>query len=313
MNKDVDILDNMPNKESMRGSHHKMGWTMKMYDQGFRNYKIISRYIDRCLRKSIGKNFDKVKKHIYEKMQYHNIARNDDNIIEEIINWYIISKKTKNSNYINSKYILDSQNRIQLNKEYLEKCKKWRDDRMSGKLTIVDTSIETTYRLREDITDSEIDKLKYMLIENGSYNKNFFNHISNGGIISRKKYQDFIHTIGYDDVVKVRYGCDYIYDTRKYAESCFSIYSDNVVYIFDEKSSEYKNYKKMCSDRKRKDRRDKKKEREEYNNDLLFRIEYKKKQREEEKNNIDRDRLGFDENSFKGEPYHGQKRKKRKQ
>ena len=31
--------------------------------------------------------------------------------------------------------------------------------------------------------------------------------------------------------------------------------------------------------------------------------------KEEEKNNIDRDRLGFDENSFKGEPYHGKKRK----
>ena len=302
MNKDIDILDNMPNKESMRGSHHKMGWTMKMYDQGFRNYKIVSRYIDRCLRKSIGKNFDNIKKHIYEKMSHNIMARHEDNIVDHIMCRYIGE---------NEKFILDSQNRIRLNEKYLEKCKKWRDDRMSGKLTIVDTSIETTYRLREDITDSEIDKLKYMLIKNGSYNKEFFNHISNGGIISRKKYQDFIYSIRYDDTIEVRYGYDYIYETRKYAESCFSIYSNNVVYIFDEKSSEYKNYKKMCSDRKRKDRREKKKEREEYNNDLLFRIEYKKKQREEEKNNIDRDRLGFDENSFKGEPYHGQKRKKK--
>lgn len=304
MNKDIDRFDNMPNKESMRGSHHKMGWTMKMYDQGFRNYKIVSRYIDRCLCKSIGKNFDKVKKHIYEKMSHNIIARHEDNIVDHIICRYIGE---------NEKFILDSQNRIQLNKKYLEKCKKWRDDRISGKLTIIDTSIEPTYRLREDITDSEIDKLKDMLIKNGSYVKDFFNHISNGGIISRKKYQDFIYTIGYDDMVKFRYGYDYIYDTRNYVESCFSIYCDNVVYIFDEKSSEYKNYKKMCSDSKRKNERERKKEREEYNEDLLFRIEYKKKQREEEKNNIDRDRLGFDEESFKGEPYHGQKRKKRKQ
>ena len=304
MNKDIDRFDDMPNKESMRGSHHKMGWTMKMYDQGFRNYKIVSRYIDRCLLKSIGKNFDKVKKHIYEKMSHNIIARHEDNIVDHIMCRYIGE---------NEKFILDSQNRIQLNKKYLEKCKKWRNDRISGKITIIDTSIEPTYRLREDITDSEIDKLKYMLIKNGSYNKEFFNHISNGGIISRKKYQEFIYTIGYDDMVKVRYGYDYIYDTRNYAESCFSIYLDNVVYVFDEKSSEYKNYKKMCSDSKRKIKREKKKEREEYNEDLLFRIEYKKKQREEEKNNIDRDRLGFDEESFKGEPYHGQKRKKRKQ
>lgn len=303
MNKDIDRFDNMSNKESMRGSHHKEGWDMKMYDQGRHNYKIVSRYIDKCLSKSIGKNFDKVKRHIYEKMQYHNIARNDDNIIETNINWYIGKEDCK--------YILDSQNRIQLNKEYLEKRKKWREARMSGKLTIVDTSVEPTYRLREDITDSEIDKLKYMLIKNGSYNKDFFIHISNGGIISRKKYQDFISTIRYDDAVKVRYGYDYIYDTRKYVESCFSIYLDNVVYVFDEKSSEYIRYKKECSDRKRKENRERKKEREEYNDSLLFRLEHNKKCREEEKNNIDRERLGFDENSFKGEPYHGQKRKKK--
>ena len=302
MNKDIDRFDNMSNKESMRGSHHKEGWCMKMYNQGMYNYKIVSRYIDRCLQKSIGKNFDKVKKHIYEKMSHNIIARHEDNIVDSIICRYIGK---------NEKFILDSQNRIRLNKEYLEKCKKRRDDRMNGKLTIVDTSIETTYRLREDVTDSEIDKLKYMLIKNGSYDKEFFNHISNGGIISRKKYQEFIYSIRYDDAVKVRYGYDYIYDTRKYAESCFSIYSDNVVYIFDEKSSEYKNYKKMCSDSRRKIEREKKKEREEYNDDLLFRIEYKRKQREEEKNNIDRDRLGFDDESFKGEPYHGQKRKKK--
>lgn len=301
MNKDIDRFDNMSNKESMRGSHHKMGWTMKMYDQGFRNYKIVSRYIDRCLRKSIGKNFDKVKKHIYEKMSHNIIARHEDNIVDHIICRYIGE---------NEKFILDSQNRIQLNKVYLEKCKKWRDDRISGKLTIIDTSIEPTYRLREDITDSEIDKLKDMLIKNGSYNKDFFNHISNGGIISRKKYQDFIYSIRYDDTIEVRYGYDYIYDTRKYAESCFSIYCDNVVYIFDEKSSEYIRYKNECSDRKRKERREYKKAKEEYNDDLLFCLEYNRKKKEEERNIIERDRLGFDENSFKGEFYHGQKRKK---
>lgn len=303
MNNDIDRFDNMSNKESMRGSHHKDGWDMKIYDQGRHNYKIVYRYIDKCFSKSIGKNFDKVKKHIYEKMQYHNISRNDDNIIEKSINWYIYKK--------DSKYIVDSQNRIQLNNEYLEKRKKWRDDRISGKLTIIDTSIEPTYRLREDITDSEINKLRNILIDNGSYNKEFFNHISNGGIISSKKYQDFIYSFGFD----VAFSGRFIYDndTLKYVESCFSIYLDNVVYIFDERSSEYIRYKKECSDRKRKENRERKKEREEYNESLLFRLENNKKCREEEKNNIDRDRLGFDEESFKGEPYHGQKRKKKNQ
>ncbi len=291
MKVDIDKFDNMSNKESMRFSHHKDGWDMKIYDQGRHNYKIVYRYIDKCFSKSIGKNFDKVKKHIYEKMKYHNIARHDDNIIEKSINWYICKK--------DSKYIVDSQNRIQFNNEYLERCKNRRRNMMRSKLTITNPDIEPTYRLRDGITDSEINKLKNVLINNGSYNKDFFNHISNGGIISHKKYLKIIYSLRYDS------------DDRKYVESCFGIYSDNVLYIFDEKSSEYKNYKKMCSDSKRKNEREKKKEREEYNEDLLFRIEYKKKQREEEKNNIDRDRLGFDDNSFKGEPYHGQKRKKK--
>lgn len=304
MNK-IDKFDNMPNKESMRGSHHEEGWDMKMYDQGMRNYKIVSRYIDKCLRKSIGKNFDKVKKHIYEKMCYHNISKNDKNIIETNINWYIGED--------DSKYTLDGQNRIQLNKVYLEKLRYWKEQRDKSKCTIIDTSKDITYRLREDITDSEIEKMKSMLILNGSYNKEFFNHISNGGIISSSIYNEFISNIKYDDVIKGRWGYDYIYDTKKFVESCFSIYSDNVVYIFDEKSSEYIRYKKECSDRKRKENRERKKEREEYNESLLFRLENNKKCREEEKNNIDRDRLGFDDESFKGEPYHGQKRKKKKQ
>ena len=62
--KGIDNLDKMPVKESMRRYHHKEGYSMKIYDQGRQNYKIVSRYIDRCLMKSIGKNFDKVKKHI---------------------------------------------------------------------------------------------------------------------------------------------------------------------------------------------------------------------------------------------------------
>jgi hypothetical protein len=125
---------------------------------------------------------------------------------------------------------------------------------------------------------------------------------------------EFIYSIKYDGVIRHRFNYDYIYDTKNYAESLFTVYDDNVVYIFDNvNSSEYIRYKKEISDRKRKERREYKKAKDEYNEDLLFCLEYKKKQREEEKNNIDRDRLGFDEESFKGEPYHGQKRKKRKQ
>ena len=304
MNKDIDRFDNMSNKESMRGSHHKEGWCMKMYDQGKCNYKIVSRYIDRCLQKSIGKDFDKVKKHIYEKMIHHNIARHDDNIVDGLIYNHI----GENDFY---KYILDSQNRIQLNKEYIKSHNRRSENKKNSKLTIIDKDKDVSYRIKDGITDNEINKLKDMLINNGSYNKEVFNHIFNGGILSRKKYMEFIYSIKWDGVINRRWSCDYIYDTRKYAESLFTIYDDNVLYIFDDvNSSEYIRYKKEISDRKRKERREYKKAKEEYNEDLLFCLEYNRKKKEEERNIIERDRLGFDEDSFKGEFYHGQKRKK---
>ena len=46
------------------------------------------------------------------------------------------------------------------------------------------------------------------------------------------------------------------------------------------------------------------------NETLLHDLENEKKRKELVKNIVDRDRHGFDENSFIGEPYHGQKRKK---
>lgn len=52
-------------------------------------------------------------------------------------------------------------------------------------------------------------------------------------------------------------------------------------------------------------------EKEKRLSNLLHDIENKKKAKERAQDIIDRDRLGFDENSFKGEFYHGEKRKKK--
>ena len=297
-------IDRISNKESLRRTHRKDGWDMKIYDQGRTNIKIVSRYIDRCFGRSIGKNFDKVKKQIYEKMRHHISSRYDNNLVENLLSVLIGE---------GCKYILDSQNRIQVNKEYIDRKKYWRDHKLNEKLTIVDSDKEITYRIREDITDSEIEKMRDMLIKNGSYVGDKFNHIVNGGILSASKYREFIESIKSDGKIRNRWGYNEdVYDTRKYVESCFAIYEDNVVYIFDANSSEYKQYKKERQDKKHKERRDYKRQKDAYNESLLYCLEYDRKRREEEKNIIDRDRLGFDENSFKGEGYHGQQRKKKK-
>lgn len=298
-------IDRISNKESMRRSHRGNGWDMKMYDQGRTNIKIVSRYIDRCFGRSIGKNFDKVKKHIYEKMRHHITSRYDSNLVDNLLPVWIGE---------GCKYILDSQNRIQLNKEYNERVKLYRDYKLSDKLTIVDPNIENTYRIREDITDREIEKMRGMLIKNGSYVGDKFNHIVNGGILPASKYREFIESINEDGKIKNRWaygGYDYIYDTRKYIESCFVMSEENVVHVFDANSSEYRQYKKERQDKKHKEQREYKRQKDEYNESLLYCIEYNRKRKEEEKNNIDRDRLGFDENSFIGEGYHGQQRKKK--
>ena len=287
------------NKESLRRS----GWDMKMYDHGRDNIKIVSNYIDKYLSRSIGKNFDKVKKHIYEKMRRYNSSKDDNNLVESLLSWRIGE---------GFKYILDSQNRIQLNKEYIDRRKYWRDRRLNEKLTIVDSDKEITYRIREDITDSEIEKMRDMLIKNGSYVGDKFNHIVNGGILPASKYREFIESIKSDGKIRNRWGYNEdVYDTRKYVESCFAIYEDNVVYIFEANSSEYRQYKKERQDKEHKERREYKKQKDEYNESLLYCLEYNRKRREEEKNIIDRDRLGFDDNSFIGEGYHGQQRKKK--
>ena len=190
-------LDKMPVKESMRKTHHKEGYCMKIYDQGRQNYKIVSRYIDRCLKKSIGKNFDKVKKHMIERMCYNSLARYEHNLVEDLIRGYIGE---------GDKYMIDSQGRIQINEEYAERLRHWREYDRKKRTTLIDNSKEKTYRLREDISDSELEIMKSRLIENGSYNKELFNHVANGGILSFVKYSNFIQSIKYDSIEKDRWG-----------------------------------------------------------------------------------------------------------
>ena len=296
-------LKEISNRESMRRSHYGKSWDMDIYEQGRYNRKKVSNYIDRYLSISIGKNFDKVKKHIYEKMNRYNKDRYDNNLIESLIPNYLGEDRY-------CKYILDSQNRIQLNKLYIDNQNKYREDRLKSKTTIIDNNKEKTYRIREDITDSEIEILKDKIIKNGSYSKDVFNHIVHGGILSGSKYKEFIEGINRDGLVKNRWGYNVeVYDTREYANSCFSLCEDNVVYVFDKNSSEFRRYKKERLDSIRKKERESDKLKKEYNDSLLYSIEYSRKKKENDINIIDRDRLGFDDNSFKGDGYHGQQRK----
>lgn len=99
-------------------------------------------------------------------------------------------------------------------------------------------------------------------------------------------------------------------------------FSEHTASIFREKDiTEYKRYYKgekefhkfyaEREDSTRKTNREQKRERQIWEENLLHAVEEYRKQKEREQNIITRDRLGFDDQSFKGEFYHGQKRKKK--
>lgn len=81
--------------------------------------------------------------------------------------------------------------------------------------------------------------------------------------------------------------------------------------ILYEGTREYNRYIGELIDAKRKKRREINKEKIKQQETLLHDLEQMKKEKELQLNIITRDRLGFDEDSFKGEFYHGKKRKKR--
>lgn len=265
---------------------------MKMYYHGTLNYKIVGRYIDNILKKSIGKNFDKVKKHILEAMKEFNIARREPNLVETILTWKIGEK------YM-AKYVLDGQGRIQKNKlaeartAYLAKRRKER----ATTVKVDDENV--TIRLKRTLTDKQINLLKHKLVSNGVALGDWFYNVCCGGIISSEKFQSTVFSIKGKTTGRDKHNYPIINnDDRDFVESCFEIASGGTRYYFDYKSPEYKQWKKEAQDAKKKEQREFKKRREEQYENALREL-YRKEKEEKERNIIDRDRLGFDDESFK--------------
>lgn len=295
----LESLENLPQKESMRHTHHREGWDMKMYDHGTLNYKIVGRYIDNILKKSIGKNFDKVKKHILEAMKEFNIARREPNLVETILTWKIGEK------YM-AKYVLDEQGRIQKNKLAEARTAYWAERRKERATTVKIDNENVTIRLKKTLTDKQINLLKHKLVSNGVALGDWFYNVCCGGTISSEKFQSIVFTVKEKIVGRDKYRLPIMNnDDRDFIESCFEIASGGTRHYFDYKSPEYKQWKKEVQDAKKKEQRELKKRREERYENLLHELSRKEKE-EKERNIIDRDRLGFDDESFK----YGQKRKK---
>lgn len=102
--------------------------------------------------------------------------------------------------------------------------------------------------------------------------------------------------------------------TTKYHSEDYVRYVDTYAQSVYERGT--KSFKKFLAEQKKaqkKERREHMKRVREENEYILYAIEARRKEKDRNLNEVTRDRLGFAEDSFTGEFYHGQKRKKRKQ
>ena len=138
-----------------------------------------------------------------------------------------------------------------------------------------------------------------------------------GHILSYKLFHEKLPMKYYYLVVcHIEKALDYLYPKKSYrkAPSEFLLIIDESEYItYYEGERKFYKYLAETKDASNKVVREKKKKKEIYLSSLLNSIEAERKSRERLENGVTRDRLGFAEDSFTGEFYHGQKRKKRKQ
>lgn len=308
--KDIETIDNSPQRISMRKTHFQESYGMKIYDQGTQNYKIVGRYIDRYLKKSVGRNYDKVKEHILEKMKDFNVARHEPNLVESLLSSRV---EFKEGDTRLKEYIIDSQGRLQINKKEAERTQFWINKKKERRTTVGKDVSNAMFFLRTDLSENQILLLRTILVDNGVNLGGWFHHICCGGRINQEKYDSIIYHIKNESTEVSKHGYKWYNETshtRDFVESCFEV-EGQIRYYYEYKSPEYRQWKKETLKQKKKEYRERLKERELRNETLLRDLEQRKK-KEREKNIVDRDRLGFDEKSFMGEPYHGQKRKNKK-
>lgn len=289
-----DREDMLPIRESMRKHSHKYGYDVKVFDHGIQNYKIVGRCIDNCLKKSIGKNYDKVRKQILEKMKYNQKARHEANIVDSLL-----STRFHNSY---GEYCIDSQGRIQINKSNISWRKTYSDRRKKARTTVILDS-SRTFKLKPSLTPSQLNRLEALLLDDGIALGKWFTDLCGGGSILEEEYnRKFKVGRGYRGWTPLKNQAEIL--------SYFIVDKDIQTMVYEDNSAEYKKWKKESIDSEKKKLREAKRKNNEKLETLLHDIETAKKAKELAKDIIDRDRLGFDEESFKGEFYHGQKRKK---
>lgn len=275
-----------PRHESIRKSSGYNSWDYDHYDR--ESYHYVSRVLD----SSVGKDFDKVFSDICNKFRKKKNYDFRREFLRRIDPYYMAPRRRWRYN----RYYLD-ENRIIRSYDAPEKKRK------KVKVKVVDRPAK--YFTANTRVFKEYSGVKAMVLQ-------YLGHILSYKLFHEKLPMKYYYLV----VCHIEKALDYLYPKKSYrkAPSEFLLIIDESEYVtYYEGERKFYKYLAETKDASNKVVREKKKKKEIYLSSLLNFIEAERKSRERLENGVTRDRLGFAEDSFTGEFYHGQKRKKRKQ
>lgn len=274
----------LPERRSMRSSVNRHSKRLKYqyaYNYWYHGGRNFYKWIDNFLEKSIGKNFDYVFRKIREKYSIALNGRSKWRSPLELLYEYVDKhKKTPNEHWSNRYYF--NNDRILQKRE-----RKGKRNKLVKVTKMRPTSL-------------------YKIIDS-SWKVNSYIY----GRIGYRRYRHIMDSGGYiNNILAIRLRFELASKGIKPDDYISPVYERDD-YTYERGSKEYSRYFAEQAKMRRKLERERKKRKEEENKWILYKIEAKRKEKEEQLNIITRDRLGFNENSFKGEFYHGQKRKRK--
>lgn len=281
-----------PRHESMRKSvdrHSKRAKyrrAYKVYDHYDRDFY---RWLKRFIKSSVGKDFNYIYNKIREKFRYGPVNGSPLEKLES----YVDMSETPCSNYTEDYYF---------DFDAILRCRNKKHSTRPNSVTVNYGEPIAIRRLNRKAVLENSKVYNALLSILGWYK---LNYLLEGNPIGRED-MNRIESI-------TRWRVDWLpYYASTLAEFCTTrevIHPKQVFYPRGTKG--FSRYYAEEKKRVRKFKREHKKQMEEKNRWILYRIEAMKKEKEEQLNIVTRDRLGFNEESFIGEPYHGQKRKKK--
>lgn len=252
---DIEKFESSPVRESMNSQSRCKGWDMKQYYNGSNNRRIIGRYLRKYLKKSIGKSYNAVRKHVLEKFKDVH-ARGESNVADAILNLYVGKDKDYHD------YLVDEQGRLQMNQTKIDRDNYWANYRRLKKRT-VSSGESKTYRIKENLSTEDAIKLRTILMSKIHLTRKQIEHIMYKGIVSEILYKILIDSNN-------RY---YLFarklttEESAFVANCFDIVS-GVDYVIKD-NFEYRKYKKESLDQARKKHREKVKFESEMRNEEL--------------------------------------------